>query len=129
VNKVIIIGNLGSDVEFNYTPSGTAVAKFSVAVNDRRKSKDGEAQDNTTWFRVVAWQKLAETCSSYLKKGNKVYIEGRLDIRKYQDKNGIDRTSVEIVASDLEFLTPRSQSSNNTDSSIEDLGELEDHPF
>lgn len=129
MNKVIIIGNLGSDVEFNYTPSGTAVAKFSVAVNDRRKSKDGEAQDNTTWFRVVAWQKLAETCSSYLKKGNKVYIEGRLDIRKYQDKNGIDRTSVEIVASDLEFLTPRSQSSNNTDSSIEDLGELEDHPF
>lgn len=123
MNKILLIGNLGGDPELSYTPSGTAVTKFSIAVSGR--GKDAESM----WIRVVCWQKLAETASSYLKKGNKVYIEGRLEMRKYQDKNGVDRTSVEVIATDLEFLTPKSQSNSNNDSSVEDLGELEDHPF
>jgi len=133
MNKIMLIGNLGRDPEMNYTPSGLAVAKFSLAVSRYAKSATGERQDETEWFNIVAWKQLAETCSTYLKKGQKVFIEGRLATRKYTDKNGVERTAVEVIASDLEFLTPKDRQSSASSSDIlsgdDGLGDLEDHPF
>src|SRR5207302_11263764 len=100
MNKIILIGNLGRDPEMNYTPNGVAVAKFSLAVSHTSKSATGERQQETEWFNIVAWRQLAETCSTYLKKGHKVYIEGRLTTRKYTDKNNVERTYTEVVAND-----------------------------
>ncbi|HAT45585.1 MAG TPA: single-stranded DNA-binding protein, partial [Ktedonobacter sp.] len=104
LNKIMLIGNLGKDPEMNYTPSGTAVTKFSLAVNRYRKSSTGERQEETEWFNIVAWDKLGETCNQYLHKGSKVYIEGRVSQRKYTDKNGIERYAFDVVASDMEML-------------------------
>jgi single-strand DNA-binding protein len=133
MNKIMLIGNLGRDPEMNYTPSGTAVAKFSLAVNRVTKSATGERQEETEWFNIVAWQQLAERCSTYLKKGQKVFIEGRLATRKYTDKNGVERTAVEVIASDMEFLTPKDRQTGASSSDIlsgdDSLGDLEDHPF
>ncbi len=130
MNKIMLIGNLGRDPEMNYTPDGTAHTKFSLAVSRTTKSANGERQQETEWFNIVAWRQLAELCSTYLKKGQKVYLEGRLSQRKYTGKDGVERLSVEVVVSDIEFLTPKNQQpSNNEGSSHDDLGELEDHPF
>ena len=134
MNKIMLIGNLGRDPEMNYTPSGTAVTKFSLAVNRVTKSPSGERQDETDWFNIVAWRQLAETCNTYLKKGQKVYIEGRLTQRKYTDKNNIERWMVEVIVNDMEMLTPKGQSSqsSSSDNFLSDndsLGELDDHPF
>jgi len=133
MNKIMLIGNLGRDPEMNYTPNGTAIAKFSLAVNRVTKSATGERQEETEWFYIVAWQQLAERCSTYLKKGQKVFIEGRLATRKYTDKNGVERTSVEVIASDMEFLTPKDRQASASSSDIlsgdDSLGDLEDHPF
>lgn len=111
LNKVMIIGNLGADPEMRYTPSGSAVTNFRVAVNRTRRGQDGNNIDETEWFRIVAWdspgRKLAEICNEYLRKGSKVYVEGRLQSRKYTDKDGIERTSVEIVANDMQMLDSR----------------------
>jgi single-strand DNA-binding protein len=106
LNKVQIIGNLGRDPELRYTPAGKAVANFTVAVN--RVTGTGEQrQEETEWFRVVAWERLAETCQQYLEKGARVYLEGRLQSRKYTDKDGVERTSVEIVANEMLMLDGR----------------------
>jgi len=133
MNKIMLIGNLGRDPEMNYTPNGTAIAKFSLAVNRVTKSSTGERQEETEWFNIVAWQQLAERCSTYLKKGQKVFIEGRLATRKYTDKNGVERTAVEVIASDMEFLTPKDRQASASSSDIlsgdDSLGDLEDHPF
>jgi len=133
MNKIMLIGNLGRDPEMNYTPNGTAIAKFSLAVNRVTKSATGERQEETEWFNIVAWQQLAERCSTYLKKGQKVFIEGRLSTRKYTDKNGVERTAVEVIASDMEFLTPKDRQTGASSSDIlsgdDSLGDLEDHPF
>jgi len=133
MNKIMLIGNLGRDPEMNYTPNGTAIAKFSLAVNRVTKSATGERQEETEWFYIVAWQQLAERCSTYLKKGQKVFIEGRLATRKYTDKNGVERTAVEVIASDMEFLTPKDRQASASSSDIlsgdDSLGDLEDHPF
>jgi single-strand DNA-binding protein len=133
MNKIMLIGNLGRDPEMNYTPNGTAIAKFSLAVNRVTKSATGERQEETEWFNIVAWQQLAERCSTYLKKGQKVFIEGRLSTRKYTDKNGVERTAVEVIASDMEFLTPKDRQASASSSDIlsgdDSLGDLEDHPF
>jgi single-strand DNA-binding protein len=133
MNKIMLIGNLGRDPEMNYTPDGTAVVKFSIAVNRVTKSASGERKEETDWFNIVAWGQLAETCSTYLKKGHKVFIEGRLNIRKYTDKNGIERTAIEVVASNLEMLTPKDRQGGTSSSDIlsgdDGLGDLEDHPF
>lgn len=133
MNKIMLIGNLGRDPEMNYTPDGTAVAKFSLAVNRYTKSATGERQTETEWFYIVAWRQLAETCSTYLKKGQKVFIEGRLATRKYTDKTGVERTSIEVIASDLEMLTPKDRQSSASSSDIlggdDSLGDLDDHPF
>ncbi|HET7076846.1 MAG TPA: single-stranded DNA-binding protein [Chloroflexia bacterium] len=108
LNKVMIIGNLGKDPEMKFTPSGKAITTFSVAVG--RMSRDpasGENREETEWFRIVAWDKLAETCNQYLHKGSKVYIEGRLQTRKYTDNNNQERTLVEVVANEMVMLDSR----------------------
>ena len=105
LNKVQIIGNLGADPEMRYTPSGTAVTNFRVAVNRTRRGPDGDDIEETEWFRVVAFNKLAEVCGEFLSKGQPVYIEGRLQSRKYTGNDGIERTAVEIVAGELLMLS------------------------
>ena len=103
-NKIIIVGNLGRDPELSYTPQGTAVCKFSVATNERRRDKAGEQQDITTWFRVTCWGKQAENVSRYLSKGRKVYLEGRLHVEEWTDREGKPRQSLEVNASDVQFI-------------------------
>jgi single-strand DNA-binding protein len=108
VNKVILVGNLGKDPEVKYTPNGTAVAKFSVATNERFKDKSGEWQDRTEWHNIVAWQRLAEIVGEYIKKGSKVYIEGRLQTSSWEDKqSGEKKYRTEIIAQDLVMLGGR----------------------
>jgi single-strand DNA-binding protein len=113
LNKVQIIGNLGADPEMRYTPSGSAVTNFRVAVSRNRRGQDGNMVDETEWFRCVAWDtpsyKLAEICNEYLRKGRQVYVEGRLQSRKYTDKDGIERTSVEIVVNDMVMIGGREE--------------------
>ncbi len=103
-NKVIVVGNLGRDPELRYTPQGTAVCSFSVATSEKRRDKAGEFQELTTWFRVTTWGKQAETASKYLIKGKPVYIEGRLRIEEWTDRDGKNRYSLEVNASDLQFI-------------------------
>ena len=105
VNKVILIGNLGGNPEVRYTPNGSAVAIVSIATSDTWKDKQsGEMQDRTEWHRVVFFNRLAEVVGEYLHKGSKIYIEGALRTRKWQDKSGVDRYITEIVASDMHML-------------------------
>ena len=108
INKVILVGNLGQDPEVRYTPSGSAVANVSIATTDSWKDKNtGEAQEKTEWHRVVFFGRLAEIVGEYLKKGRQVYVEGRLQTRKWQDNNGNDRWSTEIVAGEMQMLGGR----------------------
>jgi single-strand DNA-binding protein len=110
LNKVMLIGNLGKDPEVKFTPGGMAVAKFTVATNERFKDKSGEWQDRTEWHSIVAWQRLAEIVGEYLKKGQKVYIEGRLQTSSWEDKNsGEKKYRTEIVASDMVMLGGRGE--------------------
>jgi single-strand DNA-binding protein len=103
LNKVMLIGNLGKDPELKYTPSGVAVATFSMATSEQWKDQDGNAQEKTEWHNIVAWRKLAEIVGEYLKKGKKVYIEGKLQTRNY-DKDGVKRYITEIVADQIIML-------------------------
>lgn len=107
VNKVLLIGNLGADPELRNTNNGKAVASFSLATTERRKGQDGQVQDLTEWHRIVAWGKLAEICGQYLSKGSKVYIEGKIQTRKWQDQGGVDRYTTEIVAHEMKMLSSR----------------------
>lgn len=112
VNKVILVGNLGKDPEVKYTPSGIPVAKFSMATNERYKDKGGEWQDRTEWHSLVAFQRLAEIVGEYVKKGSKLYIEGRLQTSSWEDKqSGEKKYRTEIVVSDLVLLSGRGDSS------------------
>jgi single-strand DNA-binding protein len=105
LNKVLLIGNLGKDPELRYTPGGVPVASFSIATNESWKDQDGNLQERTEWHNIVAWRKLAEICGEYLKKGKKVYIEGRIQTRSYDDKNtGAKRYITEIVADNMIML-------------------------
>jgi single-strand DNA-binding protein len=105
INKVIIVGNLGSDPETRYMPSGDAVTNVSVATSEGWKDKDsGEMKEKTEWHRIVFFRRLAEIAGEYLKKGSKIYVEGKLQTRKWQDKDGNDRYSTEIVANELQML-------------------------
>lgn len=106
-NKIIIVGYLGRDPELRYTPQGTAVCHFSVATTEKRKDKSGEMQDQTTWFRISVWGRQAEVANQYLAKGRQVYIEGRLRQEEYTDRDGKVRTSLEVMASDLQFIGAR----------------------
>lgn len=110
VNKVILIGNLGADPELRYTPAGRAVTNFRIATSRNWTSKDGEKHEETEWHRIVTWDKLAETCSKYLKKGLPVYIEGRIQTRTWEDQSGAKRYSTEIIANEMRMLSARQDS-------------------
>jgi single-strand DNA-binding protein len=112
VNKVILIGNLGKDPEVRYLPSGDAVANISIATTETWKDKGGEKQEKTEWHRVAMFSKLAEIAGEYLKKGSQVYIEGRLETRKWTDKEGHERYSTEIRADRMQMLGSRSGGSD-----------------
>ena len=108
VNKVILVGNCGRDPEVRYAPSGTAVCTISIATSSRRKDKtSGETIEDTQWHRVTFYERLAEIAGEYLKKGKSVYIEGRLKYGKYTDKEGVERNTVDIVASEMQMLGGR----------------------
>jgi single-strand DNA-binding protein len=122
VNKVILVGNLGQDPELRNTNGGQSVASLRLATTNKYKDKDGNLQESTEWHQVVVWGKQAETVNQYCKKGKQLYIEGRLQTRKWQDKTGADRYSTEIVAEVVRFLgggegrseAPRSESRPST---------------
>ena len=107
LNKAMIIGNLGRDPEMRYTPNGQPVTQFTVAVNRNYKDASGEWQEETEWFRVVAWGPLAERTAEYLRKGRKVYVEGRLQTRQWEDQSGQKRYTTELVANTVTPLDPR----------------------
>ncbi len=107
LNKVMLIGNLGKDPEVRYTTSGTAVASFSVATTEKYKNKSGEWEEKTEWHNVTLWARLAEIAGEYLSKGKTVYIEGRLQTRKWQDKEGKDRYTTEIVGEKMQMLSAK----------------------
>lgn len=114
VNKVILVGNLGQDPEVRYMPNGNAVTNITVATSESWNDKQtGERQDKTEWHRVVMFRKLAEIAGEYLKKGSQVYLEGKLQTRKWQDNNGNDRYTTEIVANEMQMLGGRSGASNS----------------
>lgn len=104
-NKIIVIGNLGRDPELRYTPQGNAVCDFSVATNEKRRDKSGELQSVVTWFKITLWNKQAENASKYLTKGSSIYIEGRLRIEEWTDRDGNNRYSLEVNATDMQFLS------------------------
>jgi single-strand DNA-binding protein len=108
VNKVILVGNLGRDPEMRYMPSGDALASFSIATTDNWKDKNGQKQERTEWHRISMFGKQAEIAGEYLKKGSSVYIEGRLQTRKWQDKEGNERQTTEVVADRMQMLGGRS---------------------
>jgi len=104
VNKVLLIGRLGSNPEIRYTPAGAAVANFSLATNESWNDKNGQKQERTEWHRVVVWGKLAQLCGEYLAKGRQCYVEGRLQTRQWQDKEGQTKYTTEVIASSIQFL-------------------------
>lgn len=131
VNKVIIVGNVGREVELRHTPSGVAVARFSVATNERWKDKDGNRQEHTEWHTVVAWGKLAEFCQQYVSKGRQVYVEGSLRTRTYDDDKGNRRYFTEIRAQTIQLLGRREGA---TEGGVEEAPEMppeveDDVPF
>lgn len=109
VNKVILIGRLGADPEVRYTTDGTMVTSFRMATDETWKTKDGEKTQRTEWHRIVTFRKLAEICGNYLTKGKLVYIEGRLQTRSWDDKEGVKRYTTEIVASNMQMLDSKGQ--------------------
>ncbi|MBI5464294.1 MAG: single-stranded DNA-binding protein [Ignavibacteriales bacterium] len=112
VNKVTLIGNLGKDPELRYTSAGVAVASFTLATNESWKDQDGAIQEKTQWHNLVAWRKLAEIIGEYLKKGSKIYVEGRLQYRSYDDKNGVKRYVTEIVVDEMLMLDSKGSSAD-----------------
>ncbi len=110
INKVTLIGNLGKDPELRYTSSGVAVASFTLATNETWKDPEGNVQERTQWHNIVAWRKLAEICGEYLKKGSKIYLEGKLQYRNYDDKNGVKRYVTEIVIDEMLMLDTKQAS-------------------
>ena len=108
-NLVILIGNLGDDPTVRYTQSGAPVASFRVATTERWKGQDGQMQEQVEWHSIVAWKRLAEICGEYLHKGSKVYIEGKLQTRSWEDNNGVKKYTTEIVAREMKMLSPRGE--------------------
>ncbi len=104
VNKVILVGNLGKDPELRYTASGTAVCNFPIATTENYKDRDGNRQEKTEWHNIVVWRQLAEICGKYLVKGKQIYIEGKLQTRKWEDRDGNTKYSTEIVADQMQML-------------------------
>lgn len=107
-NKITIVGNLGRDPELRYTPQGVAVCSFSMATNEKRRDKSGELQDTTTWFKITLWRQQAENAAKYLTKGSPVYIEGRLRIEEWTDRDNNNRYTLDVQATDMQFIGSRS---------------------
>lgn len=124
-NKLIVVGNLGRDVELRYTPQGTAVADFSVATTEGKKNKNGEWDNITTWFKCTAWGKTAENCNKNLEKGSQVYLEGRLSEEKWTDKDGNERTSLCVNVDSVQFLTKKASSDSEETFSGEETTKVE----
>ena len=134
LNKVMVIGHLGKDPEMRYTPSGRPVTTYSVAVSRSWNTADGERRSETEWFNIVAWGNLAEICKQYLHKGQQVYIEGRLQTRHWEDKEGQKHTSVEVVANEMMMLGDRrdnksSQESDQGEDVSEPVADEDEFPF
>jgi single-strand DNA-binding protein len=134
LNKVMVIGHLGKDPEMRYTPSGRPVTTFSVAVSRSWNTADGERRSETEWFNIVAWGNLAEICKQYLHKGQQVYIEGRLQTRRWEDKEGQKHTSVEVVANEMMMLGDRRDNNKSSQDSDEDdvsepIADEDEFPF
>lgn len=136
VNKVILVGRLGNDPEIRYTQQGAGVANFNIATSENWTDKDGNKQERTEWHRIVVWGKMAEICAQYLNKGRQVFVEGRLQTRKWDDKEGQTRYTTEIVASTVQFLDKAGEASaspNTMDSQSipqpENMPSDEDIPF
>jgi single-strand DNA-binding protein len=125
LNKVMVIGHLGKDPEMRYTPSGRPVTTFTIAVSRSWNTADGERRTETEWFNIVAWGNLAEICKQYLYKGQQVYIEGRLQTRRWEDKEGQKHTSVEVVANEMMMLGDRRDNSNQSQESGQEEGQSE----
>jgi single-strand DNA-binding protein len=119
-NKIIIVGNLGRDPELRYTPQGNAVCNFSVATNEKKRDKAGELQDITTWFRITLWGKQAENASKYLTKGSPVYVEGRLRVEEWTDREGGQRYTLEVQATDMQFIGGGARADESFDDSRSD---------
>jgi single-strand DNA-binding protein len=115
VNKVILVGNLGADPEIRYTPEGTPIANFSMATTFQWNNKEGKKEEKTEWHRIVAFRRLGEICGEYLHKGSPVYIEGRLQTRNWEDRDGVKRYTTEIIAQTMQMLGSKRQ--NNQDNS------------
>lgn len=115
-NKVIVVGNLGRDPELRYTPQGTPVCSFTMATNEKRKDKAGEMQDVTTWFRITLWGRQAEAASQYLTKGRPVYIEGRLRMEEWTDRDSKQRFTLEVHATDMQFIGSRGDEAGSSSS-------------
>ena len=135
LNKVMVIGHLGRDPEMRYTPSGRPVTTFTVAVSRTWNTADGERRSETEWFNIVAWGNLAEICKQYLHKGQQVYIEGRLQTRQWEDKEGQKHKNVEVVANEMMMLGDRrennktSEDSNDEDDLSEPMADDDEFPF
>ncbi len=125
LNKVMVIGHLGKDPEMRYTPSGRPVTTFTIAVSRSWNTADGERRTETEWFNIVAWGNLAEICKQYLYKGQQIYIEGRLQTRRWEDKEGQKHTSVEVVANEMMMLGDRRDNSNQSQESVQEEGQTE----
>ena len=124
VNKVILIGRLGADPEVRYMSSGSANVNFNIATNYIYKDSDGEKHEKVEWHRIVAWGKLAEVMGEWLKKGSRVYIEGRLQTRSYEDSQGVKKWITEVVAGSLEMLGKKEQSETPEEAPVDDDGDL-----
>lgn len=136
VNKVILIGRLGADPELKYMPSGDPVANFNLATDESYRDKDGNTKEKTEWHRIVAFRRLAEICGEYLKKGKLVYIEGKIQSRSWEDKNGVKRYTTEVVANAMQMLGKKGEiDESTTDQPTQDTNsqklesEDEDLPF
>jgi len=127
LNKVMLIGRLGQDPEMRYTPSGRPLTKFQLAANRSWTTADGEKKTETEWFNIVAWGKLAEICNQYLNKGQLIYVEGRLHTRRWQDDNGTNHSSIEVITQEMIMLDGRPEE-ESTSSSEDQPGE-DDYPF
>ena len=126
VNKVIIVGNLGQDPEARFTPQGTAVTNLSVATNESWKNQNGDLQDRTEWHRVVIYGKMAETASQYMKKGQMVYVEGRLQTNEWEDQNKNKRKTTEIRCDNFTMLGRRSDTTQNNPSQNQSEQKIEE---
>ena len=130
INKAILIGNLGRDPEIRYTQSGLAVANFSIATSEKWKDKNsGEWQERTEWHRIVAFGKLGEICGEYLSKGRQVYIEGRIQTREWEDKDGNKRYTTEIVANEMKMLGPKNSGGTYKPSGPPEMPEYDGPPL